>query len=82
MSRGKTIERLYAWIVTEPDGTEGIPAVSIGTLALPLVGSDKQRIESFREVAMATAKSQNLPLRLVEFTGLVVLETHPAKVRA
>jgi hypothetical protein len=76
MARGKRIERIYAWICTEPDGTEGIPAVegpSIGQV-MPLVGADRERIESFRAEAVAVARGMGLPVRLVCFENLVELE--------
>ena len=70
------IERLYAWIVTEPDGGEGLAAALIpGTNTFhPLVGADRQRIESHREHARAIHKSTGFPVRLVCFDHLVELE--------
>lgn len=72
------IERLYAWVVTHADGEDGIPAVASAHGPLPLVGSDKARIESFRSVAEALARTGPGPVRLVEFSAMVVLETIPA----
>lgn len=66
------IEKLYAWIATEKDGSEGIPAIMAGNgMILPLVGADMERIESFRE----HAESTGLPTKLVCFDNMTILET-------
>lgn len=74
MTKPHKIERLYAWIVTDDTGEDGIPAMASSMGPMPLIGSDKARIESLRPAAMAAARSGNMPLRLVEFTGAVTLE--------
>ena len=77
MAKPHKIERLYAWIVTEPDGEDGIPAFrGSDGVAMPMVGSDKDRIESLRPRAMRIAHDLKMPVKLVEFTGMVVLEAH------
>jgi hypothetical protein len=77
MSGPKTIDRLYAWVVTEADGGEGVPAIGPhgDGLIMPLVGSDLDRIESLRAWAMQ-ALGICLKLQLVEFSARRVLETH------
>ncbi|HEY1878475.1 MAG TPA: hypothetical protein VGG68_00935 [Caulobacteraceae bacterium] len=76
MTGPRVIERLYAWIVTEADGGQGIPAFDRGDgLMLPMIGADSERIESLRPVAMRVA-GVCLKLELIEFSGRVVLETH------
>jgi hypothetical protein len=77
MTKPHRIERLYAWIVTDASGEDGIPAIhGPNGAALPMVGSDKTRIESFRPLAEDLARREGFPLRLVQFTGMVVLETY------
>ncbi|MES2712013.1 MAG: hypothetical protein V4653_10555 [Pseudomonadota bacterium] len=71
------IERLYAWIATDADGEDGIPAFQGPEGMMPLVGSDKVRIESLRSVAEQLVALEGYPVRLVEFTSMVVLETLP-----
>ena len=71
------IERLYAWIATHRDGEEGVPAtLDPGTGGpLPLIGSDRERIESLREVARACLRRPEISgVRLVCFDRLVELE--------
>ncbi len=77
MTKPHKIERLYAWIATDATGEDGIPAMRSGDVAMPLIGSDKDRIESLRPYAEAIALREGYPIRLVEFTTMVVLETLP-----
>lgn len=75
MAKPHKIERLYAWIATDATGEDGIPAFNGPGGPMPLVGSDKARIESLRPVAEQLVALEGYPVRLVEFTGMVVLET-------
>lgn len=70
---GRRIEALYAWICREPDGGEGVVATLLGGQWFPLIGADRERIESLRAVAQAT-KSAGYPVKLVCFDRLTVLE--------
>lgn len=63
----KTIDAVYAWVCTEPDGGEGIPAVTIGGITLPLVGADMDRMKSLRSFAETARQASGLPMRLVRF---------------
>ena len=40
------IEKIYAYIVDEGEGDEGIPAVQLGDSFFPLIGADMERIKS------------------------------------
>lgn len=79
MTKPHKIERLYAWITTDATGEDGIPAMNLGGVPMPMIGSDKARIESLRPHAEALALVEGYPIRLVEFTTMVVLETMPAR---
>lgn len=67
------IEALYAWVCVAPDGGEGAVATWLGGQWFPLIGADRERIESLRGAAQA-AKSAGYPVRLVRFDRLTVLE--------
>lgn len=74
----RRIDAIYAWIATEPDGGEGVCAHSMPRLGLvPLVGADRERVESLRPFARAVAKQSGCPVRLVCFTTRNVLEGEP-----
>jgi hypothetical protein len=77
----KQITEMFAWIVRERDGGDGVPALLMPNPAgegppmlFPLMGSDRERMESLRVPAMQLAGI--MPLRLVRFTNMDVLETH------
>lgn len=79
----KKITEFYAWVCEEPDGGDGVPAIDIGAgYPLPLVGSDRERMESLRAHAMAVCHGMGLPIRLVRFHGIEVLESHEPKQRS
>jgi len=65
---GQRIDRLYAWIAVEPDGGEGVCAWQFGDDRLPLIGADKERIESLRPFAEAIREQTGYPIMLVEFS--------------
>ena len=73
----KKIEELFAWVVTEPDGGEGIPAVTLpGIGTTPMIGGDRARIESLRGYALDVAAHLKLPAYLKRFSSVETLETH------
>ena len=76
----KKIDKIYAWICTEPDGEQGIPAFQHGDICMPLIGADKERIESQRHIAEQVA-ADGLPVELVCFSGREVLETINPTIR-
>jgi hypothetical protein len=74
---GQAIERLYAWIATEPDGGEGVCACLVGGVNMPLIGADLARVESLRPQARAVMLSAGCPVRLVEFSTRNVIRESP-----
>jgi hypothetical protein len=74
---GKTIDRLYAWVATEPDGGEGICSMQFGDTHMPLIGADRARIESLRLSAQQVRQLSGCTIRLVEFSTRTVIEELP-----
>jgi hypothetical protein len=64
---GQTIDALYAWVATEPDGGEGVCSAQIADVHFPLVGADIDRMKSLRPYAEAIRKATGYPVRLVRF---------------
>jgi len=66
------VEQMFAFIVIDDDGTEGIPAVQTKSMGfptfLPLVGADMARIDSLRHFAVQVAREMKKPVTLVKFT--------------
>lgn len=73
------IDELWAWVASDGDG-EGVLAAPIGssTLTMPLVGADRERMESFRPVAQSMADAFEVEVKLVRFMTRTEIETlHP-----
>lgn len=76
-NKGQSIDALYAWVATEPDGGEGVCAGSIGDMMMPLVGADIDRVKSLRGFAEHTRALTGYPVRLVRFSQRDDLEVLP-----
>jgi hypothetical protein len=74
---GQSIDALYAWVATEPDGGEGICSAQIGGTHMPLVGANMDRIKSLRLYAEAVRRMSGYPVRLVRFGSRDDLEVLP-----
>jgi hypothetical protein len=73
MHTPKQITELWAWVVTETDGGEGIPAIGLDNgMVVPVIGADRERIESLRPILIE--QTGKLPLRLVHFDQMTVVE--------
>jgi hypothetical protein len=70
------IEKLYAWIATETDGSEGIVAVGLPGMpgVTPLIGADRARIESYRAHAEEVARLTGCAVSLKVCRDGVVLD--------
>ncbi len=80
MTKPLKITELYAWIATDDKGEDGIVAMAMDGLGwVPMIGSDKERIESYRENATAIGKQAGYPIKLCRFHGMEVLETKNPK---
>lgn len=85
MVRGKALDEMFAWVVRHPDGTEGVVSVTqtvepdkIGQPAIshtwPALGGDRDRVDSYREQALAVAQHYGFPCELVRFAKAEVIE--------
>jgi hypothetical protein len=66
------IDALYAWVVQEPDGDEGVCSATMQYLGremmMPLVGADIDRVKSLRQHARTARIMTGYPVRLVRFS--------------
>jgi hypothetical protein len=60
------ITELYAFIATEDLG-EGIPAIQLNGMMMPLVGADAARVETLRKLAQQVADGTGRTLTLARF---------------
>jgi hypothetical protein len=73
----KTIDALYAWVATEPDGGEGVCSMQLGAVHMPLIGADMDRVKSLRARAEFVRRVSGCPVRLVRFSRREDLEELP-----
>lgn len=73
--QGQRIEKLYAWVGEEPDGSEGVLGWNFPDIGwMPLVGADKARVESYRQFAEISQGIFGRPVRLKMFAGGQVID--------
>lgn len=81
--KSQTIDALYAWVATAPDGGEGVCGASMPSpidgrmMMVPLVGADLDRVKSLRDYAETTRKLTGYPVRLVRFAHREDIEVLP-----
>lgn len=63
------IEEMYAFVAEDsgPDD-EGVVAMSVGDVMLPLVGADMARVESLRPIARDISAQTGKKIKLLHFT--------------
>jgi hypothetical protein len=70
------VSELWAWVSLDPaDGSEGVLAVNAGGVWMPLVGADRNRIESYRAFALEAQKHMPNPIELRRFGQMQVIES-------
>lgn len=69
------INELWAWVATDEDSDdEGVMAAYNPNMGgwVPLIGADRDRIESYRE--LVTDMAQGKPIRLIRYLNREVIE--------
>lgn len=62
------INQLFAFVVVDADGTEGVPAFSAGDgLVLPLMGADMARVDSLKRLVAADPMFAGRTVTIVRF---------------
>jgi len=62
------ITEMYAFVIIDEDGTEGIPAFQAGDTAMPMVGADTARVDQLRPIAQHIASQISKPIEVIRFT--------------
>lgn len=62
------IKEYYAYIATDENGNEGLPAADIGGIRCPLVGADMLRMEQLKPYAKDVAEITGRGVKLVKFS--------------
>lgn len=63
------IEQIWCWVATEPDGSEGLPAMQMGDFMAPLIAADEARLKSLDAMAHEIAERTGQRLTLYKFMG-------------
>jgi hypothetical protein len=73
---GMRIEKLYCWVLNDPqDGGEAIPAyLARNGTWMPLMGADRERMESLRPNAQQIADELSVTIRLKVFGNGVEID--------
>ena len=64
MEGQERILSIFAFIVVDDDGTEGVPAIN----GLPMMGADLARVAALRPFAQAAADEMGKPVTLAHFS--------------
>ena len=76
------ISEVFVFITKDATGNEGIPAVQVGDMMMPMVCADIDRVESLRSFARQMAEDSGIEIKLVHFSERTELETiAPAKTK-
>ena len=68
------ITEMYAFIAEDSHEDEGIVAMKVGNMMMPMVGGDMARIESLRPIAENIARIYGQKIILVKFTNRIDIE--------
>lgn len=73
--QGEKITEYYAWIVTETDGTEGVPALFIDNTWYPAATVRLENMQLPRiKTQIKKLREMGFPVKLVKFHNMEVLE--------
>lgn len=70
------IDSLFAFIVVDDDGTEGVPALSTPLGPMPMMGADLARVKSLEPIAQAWAQANGKSVSLVHFSRRTVQKVY------
>lgn len=66
--KGHKITSIWAFISVDADGDEGLCAVPLNGIMMPMIASDQERLEIMRKQAKELAKATNQKIKLIELT--------------
>jgi hypothetical protein len=78
----RLVTEMFAWVMTYPDGREGVPATTRlqkGVL-MPLMGGNRALVEAYRGEAMRVANVAGVQVKLLHWAGppaVLVAPTFP-----
>lgn len=67
MQGQERIDEVFAFVAVDTDGTEGVPAVGIGKMVMPLMGADTARMDSMMASAQEVTDKLGKQVELVVY---------------
>ena len=77
MSKQIKVTQLYAWVGIDKDGNTGILTYWTKDKIAPMIGENRETIESFRNLAFRAAKRLGSSIKLIKFSKVETIENHP-----
>jgi hypothetical protein len=71
---GFRIETVWAFLADHGDGDEGVVSAQVGSVHLPLIAADPERLKLLRPVAEKIARQSGVPITLCRFTTRTDME--------
>lgn len=77
------ITEMYAWVIAcDDEDDEKVPTAIITQdgrpIRTPIMGADRDRVDSARRIVQEIASERNRPVKLLRFAGMEVIdEVHP-----
>lgn len=62
------IDEMWAFISVDQDGNEGVCAFQSGSMMVPMVAADIERVKDFEPIAKRLAKVSPYPIKLIKFS--------------
>lgn len=75
-NRGFRIKDIHAYISVGPDDEEGVCAIMINGIWIPMVAADAKRLEQLKPEAQRIATISGLTIKLVRFAILVLVKPY------
>lgn len=69
------INQLFAFIIVDDDGTEGVPAIQAGAVMMPLMGADMARVDSLKTLIEGDPAFRGRRLTICRFGHREVIGT-------
>lgn len=73
MTNDLKIKEYYAYIGTDENGNEALPAADIGGIRCPLIGADMQRMDQLKPYAQDIARITGCEVKIVKFSKIEII---------
>lgn len=65
----KRINEIYVFaMIEEATDIEGVPAITVGKMVMPLIAADPERIEALKQIARGIERDKGVKPKLLKFS--------------